>query len=77
MTFPALRTLDTELANFRPFVVRVAECLLSNADWGMKLHVVMGAILSILDKVTGINMIFQFIKTGHSGPPLPRSTRLT
>ena len=64
LAYPAMRELDKELAMFRPFVTVVARVVLGRATWGSKMRVVVGALLSLFDVASDINMIRQYFITG-------------
>ena len=66
MTFPAMKALDLEFRMFRPFLLSIAKCLLEKSDWGMRMRVWIGALLSVLDMITDTNMIMQFLKQGQA-----------
>jgi hypothetical protein len=55
--YPALKEFDALYAWFRPMMETVAQKLLKEAPWGVKVRLFGGAGLSTLDMVTDINMI--------------------
>jgi hypothetical protein len=63
----ALKELDQEEVWFRPMMNVVAQRLLSEVPWGLKMRVFLGAGLSILDLITDINVIVLYSATGRIG----------
>ena len=60
-TSAALTELDEEFKTlFRPFVICIVKCLLERNDWGVVLRVVLGAVLSVSNMGTDVNMVNQF-----------------
>jgi hypothetical protein len=51
---------------FRPFVTCIAQNILERSSLGARLRVFSGVTISVLDMVSDIAMIFNFIQTGHS-----------
>ena len=61
LSYPAMRELERKFGRlFLPFLSTIAKCLLEGADWGLKMRVVVGALLSVLDMTSDIYMINQF-----------------
>jgi len=68
--YRALRELDKEEAWFRPMMNVVAERLLGEVSWGLKMRVTIGAGLSVLDLATDVFVIWSYIRkedTQHYG----------
>ena len=64
-TSMALTELDREFEMFRPFVTCVVKRLLELADWGVRLRVIFGAVLSVSNMGTDINMVNEFYNNGE------------
>jgi hypothetical protein len=60
MKFPALKELDHDEEWFRPMVNVVAQRLLEEVPWGMKMRVFTGAGLSMMDMISDINVILLY-----------------
>ncbi len=63
--YPALKEMDTEFVWFRPMMSILGKRLLSQASFGLKLRVTVGAALSLADLITDVVMIANFF--GHDG----------
>jgi len=59
--YKSLRELDKEAAWFRPMLNVVAKRLLGEVSWGLKMRVIMGAGLSILDMATDAFVIWGYM----------------
>ena len=64
-THETMEKLAVEEPFFRPFITTVAKVVHERPDWGVRGRVILGALLSIADMITDINMIVQFFNTGH------------
>ena len=62
LKYRSLRELDKEAAWFRPMLNVVAKRLLGEVSWGLKMRLMMGAGLSIMDMATDI-----FVVVGYMG----------
>jgi len=58
----SLSELDKEVAWFRPMLNVVGKRLLGEVSWGLKMRVIMGAGLSILDMATDIFVIVGYMR---------------
>ena len=66
-TSVALTEFDAEFKTlFRPFIICVVKCLVELNDWGVVFPVVFGAVLSVSNMGTDINMINQFYTSGQT-----------
>ena len=66
LSYPVLQQLDSLLPIFRPLLVAIAKNLLIQADWGMKFRVLSGAAIEIMDMVSDMVVIHQYMKTGQT-----------
>ncbi len=62
LRYPALKEIDDRYIWFRPMMNVLAKKLLSQANFGLKFRVVSGALLSIMDQVTDIAMITEYMR---------------
>ena len=65
MQYPALQDLDVEFDWFRTFMVTIADELVGDVPWGLKLRVAVGASMGILDLFTDVSMIFTYFLQGR------------
>jgi hypothetical protein len=63
LKYPALVEFDSTHACFRPMVNEIAKTLLTEANWGAKYRLGVGAGLSLLDMASDINMILVYWDT--------------
>jgi len=62
LQYRALRELDKEEAWFRPMMNVVGKRLLGEVSWGLKMRVMMGAGLSVMDMATDIFVIVGYME---------------
>jgi len=62
LKYRSLKELDREEVWFRPMMNVVAKRLLGEVSWGLKMRVIMGAGLSILDMATDIFVIVGYMR---------------
>lgn len=53
--FPALKELDDQVVWFRPMMDTVGKRLLGEVQWGVKLRVMMGSTLSVVDMMSDVS----------------------
>jgi hypothetical protein len=63
LKYPALKEIDEKEIWFRPMMNTVAVRLLGAVSWGLKMRVLVGAGLSILDVGSDVNVIFLYLRT--------------
>jgi hypothetical protein len=61
MTFPALQELESAHPFFRPFMNEIAKHQLSSSDFGLKLRLYFGAVLSVFDLLSDVYMTVVFL----------------
>jgi hypothetical protein len=59
-SYPALQELDKKEVWFRPMLDTVGMRLLHEVAWGLKMRMFSGALLSVLDMASDINVIFLY-----------------
>jgi hypothetical protein len=64
-SFPALGDMDDEFTWFRPTMVAIANELMSKVAYGVKVRASIGGSVSILDMVSDVIMILEYITTGR------------
>jgi hypothetical protein len=62
-TYPALKELDRREVWFRPMMDLIAQRLLAEVPWGLKLRVFLGAALSVMDLASDISVIILYMAT--------------
>ena len=59
--YPALQTFDNLHSWFRPMMDSIAEHILSNVFWGIKMRIFIGTTLSLLDTISDLYMSYIYI----------------
>jgi hypothetical protein len=62
LRYPALGELDREEVWFRPMMNTIAMRLLSEVAWGLKFRLISASLLSVLDIVSDINVVVQYMR---------------
>jgi hypothetical protein len=71
LAFPALGELDTEYRWFRPFMRSVAVALMKNSIYGLITRAYLGALFSVLDMVSDVYVIYQYVTQGRMEYAVP------
>jgi hypothetical protein len=67
LRYPALRDLDSQCVWFRPMMCKIGQRCLLDAAWGLKMRLLLGAVLSTVDMFSDVNMIFYYFARGQNG----------
>jgi hypothetical protein len=67
LSYPALGEMDDEFTWFRPMMVAVANELASKVAYGVKVRAGIGGSFSMLDLVSDVAIISEYIATGRMG----------
>jgi hypothetical protein len=66
-TYPSMRAMDRDYVWFRPMMEAIAARRMRSSPFGLKMRVVVGAVVSIGDTVSDVIMVVSFLSTGQTG----------
>jgi hypothetical protein len=66
-TYPSMRAMERDCLWFRPTMEAIATRLMRSSPFGLKMRVVVGAVVSITDMISDVIMVVRFLSAGQTG----------